>query len=115
MDDQELFATIRDELFTAVVGDVLDDMVRVIRTFRPLVISSRFTGTASDGHGQHQLAGYLTPLAFRAAADPRPAGPRLVVAAWRGPPRPAPRPAGTVAPLAAGLPPRERCALRTAR
>jgi LmbE family N-acetylglucosaminyl deacetylase len=50
--------------------DVLDDMVRVIRTFRPLVISSRFTGTASDGHGQHQLAGYLTPLAFRAAADP---------------------------------------------
>ncbi len=50
--------------------DVLGDMVRVIRTFRPLVIYSRFSGTPADGHGQHQMAGYLTPLAFKAAADP---------------------------------------------
>jgi LmbE family N-acetylglucosaminyl deacetylase len=49
---------------------VLGDMVRVIRTFRPLVVYSRFSGTPADGHGQHQLAGYLTPLAFKAAADP---------------------------------------------
>ena len=49
--------------------EVLDDMVRVIRTFRPLVVVSRFSGTAADGHGHHQLAGYLTPLAFRAAAS----------------------------------------------
>src|SRR5262245_15393196 len=49
---------------------VLGDMVRVIRTFRPLVIYSRFSGTPSDGHGQHQMAGYLTPLAFKAAGDP---------------------------------------------
>ena len=28
------------------------------------------SGTAADGHGHHQMAGYLTPLAFRAAADP---------------------------------------------
>jgi LmbE family N-acetylglucosaminyl deacetylase len=49
---------------------ILDDMVRVIRTFRPLVIYSRFSGTPADGHGQHQLAGYLTPIAFKAAADP---------------------------------------------
>ena len=49
--------------------EVLGDMVRVIRMFRPLVIHSRFAGSASDGHGQHQFAGYLTPLAFRAAAD----------------------------------------------
>lgn len=49
----------------------LGDMVQAIRTFRPLVIASRFSGTVADGHGQHQLAGYLTPLAFRAAADPR--------------------------------------------
>jgi LmbE family N-acetylglucosaminyl deacetylase len=47
--------------------DVLDDMVRVIRQFRPLVVVSRFSGTPADGHGHHQLAGYLTPLAFRAA------------------------------------------------
>jgi LmbE family N-acetylglucosaminyl deacetylase len=50
--------------------DVLGDMVRVIRMFRPLVIHSRFAGNENDGHGQHQFAGYLTPLAFRAAADP---------------------------------------------
>lgn len=49
---------------------VLGDMVRAIRTFRPLVIISRFTGTPADGHGHHQLAGYLTPKAFQAAADP---------------------------------------------
>jgi LmbE family N-acetylglucosaminyl deacetylase len=49
---------------------VLGDMVRVVRTFRPFVIYARFAGTPQDGHGQHQMAGYLTPLAFRAAADP---------------------------------------------
>jgi LmbE family N-acetylglucosaminyl deacetylase len=49
---------------------VLGDMVRAIRYFRPLVIISRFSGTPADGHGQHQLAGYLTPIAYKAAADP---------------------------------------------
>ncbi|MDQ3321060.1 MAG: NEW3 domain-containing protein [Acidobacteriota bacterium] len=49
---------------------VLADMVRAVRLFRPLVIVSRFTGTPADGHGHHQLAGYLTPIAFKAAADP---------------------------------------------
>ena len=49
---------------------VLSDMVRVIRTFRPLVIASQWTGTPSDGHGHHQTAGFLTPEAYRAAADP---------------------------------------------
>jgi LmbE family N-acetylglucosaminyl deacetylase len=50
--------------------DVLGDMVRTIRQYRPLVIYSRFSGTPADGHGQHQLVGKLTPLAFHAAADP---------------------------------------------
>jgi len=50
--------------------DTLGDMVRVIRMFRPLVIYSRFSGTPADGHGHHQEAGYLTPLAYKAAADP---------------------------------------------
>ena len=50
--------------------DTLGDYVRVIRMFRPLVIYSRFTGTPTDGHGHHQEAGYLTPLAYKAAADP---------------------------------------------
>jgi LmbE family N-acetylglucosaminyl deacetylase len=50
--------------------EVLEDMVRVIRRFRPLVVVSRWQGTPADGHGQHQFAGYLTPIALRAAADP---------------------------------------------
>ncbi|HQZ39790.1 MAG TPA: PIG-L family deacetylase [Vicinamibacterales bacterium] len=50
--------------------EVLGDMVRIIRQYRPLVVASRFSGTPADGHGQHQLAGTLTPLAFTAAADP---------------------------------------------
>ena len=47
----------------------LEDMVRVIRTFRPDVLVSRFQGSSRDGHGHHQAAGILTPEAFRAAAD----------------------------------------------
>jgi len=49
---------------------VLGDMVRAIREFRPTVIVSRWSGTPADGHGHHQFAGYLTPLALEAAADP---------------------------------------------
>lgn len=49
----------------------LRDMVRVIRTFRPDVIVSRFQGNERDGHGHHQASGILTREAFRAAADPR--------------------------------------------
>ena len=48
----------------------LADIVRVIRTFRPDVIVSRFQGNSNDGHGNHQAAGILTKEAFRAAADP---------------------------------------------
>jgi LmbE family N-acetylglucosaminyl deacetylase len=48
----------------------LADMVRVIRTLRPDVVASRFSGTPRDGHGHHQAVGILTPEAVRAAADP---------------------------------------------
>ncbi len=48
----------------------LADMVRVIRTFRPDVICTRFQGASRDGHGNHQASGILTREAFRAAADP---------------------------------------------
>jgi LmbE family N-acetylglucosaminyl deacetylase len=50
---------------------VLGDFVRVIRQFRPEIIVSRFSGTAGDGHGHHQVAGIITPEAFKAAADPK--------------------------------------------
>src|SRR5437899_2801645 len=48
----------------------LGDLVRVIRTFRPDVLTSRFSGTPRDGHGNHEASGVLTREAFRAAADP---------------------------------------------
>jgi LmbE family N-acetylglucosaminyl deacetylase len=65
------FSKTRDEAATKWnEHEVLGDMVRVIRMFRPLVLYSRFSGTTVDGHGHHQFAGYLTPLAFRAAGDP---------------------------------------------
>ena len=49
---------------------VLEDMVRVIRLNRPIVVVSRFHGTSRDGHGHHHAAGLLTPEAVAAAADP---------------------------------------------
>lgn len=61
-----------DETFQKWQGhDVaLADMVQVIRTFRPDVLVSRFSGTDRDGHGHHEAAGMLTQEAYKAAADP---------------------------------------------
>jgi LmbE family N-acetylglucosaminyl deacetylase len=75
---EQLFTTAYDFGFTKTMEEaatkwgeerILGDMVRAIRLYRPLVIVSRFSGTQADGHGQHQLAGKLTPLAYAAAAD----------------------------------------------
>ncbi|MGE5321528.1 MAG: PIG-L family deacetylase, partial [Actinomycetota bacterium] len=48
----------------------LGDVVRAIRTSRPDVVTSRFSGTPRDGHGHHQASAILAHEAFRAAADP---------------------------------------------
>src|SRR5215471_5800373 len=66
------FSKTPDETFKKWGGhDVaLADMVRVIRTYRPDVICTRFQGNSRDGHGNHQASGILTREAFRAAADP---------------------------------------------
>jgi LmbE family N-acetylglucosaminyl deacetylase len=45
------------------------DTVRAIRQFKPQVVISLWSGTPSDGHGQHQYSGYISPIAVRAAAD----------------------------------------------
>ena len=51
-------------------GDqVLEDMVRVIRTFRPHVVINGWGGV-HGGHGHHQASGLLTPKAVQLAADP---------------------------------------------
>jgi LmbE family N-acetylglucosaminyl deacetylase len=50
---------------------ILSDVVWIIRRFQPDVIVLRFTGTARDGHGQHQASAILGKEAFSAAADPK--------------------------------------------
>jgi LmbE family N-acetylglucosaminyl deacetylase len=47
----------------------MEDMVRVIRMFRPQVVINGWGGVRF-GHGQHQASGILTPQAVAAAADP---------------------------------------------
>jgi LmbE family N-acetylglucosaminyl deacetylase len=50
-------------------GDqVLEDMVRVIRAFRPNVVINGWGGV-HGGHGHHQASGLLTPRAVQLAAD----------------------------------------------
>ncbi len=50
-------------------GDaVLEDMVRVIREFRPNVVINNWGGVHT-GHGHHQLSGIWTPKAVALAAD----------------------------------------------
>ena len=43
---------------------ILSDVVWTIRRFRPDVIILRFSGTARDGHGQHQVSAMLGKEAF---------------------------------------------------
>jgi LmbE family N-acetylglucosaminyl deacetylase len=51
-------------------GVALEDLVRVIRTYRPDVVINGWGGVHS-GHGHHQASGILTPQAVAAAADPQ--------------------------------------------
>lgn len=48
---------------------LLEDVVRVIRRFRPQVIVSVWSGTERDGHGHHQVSGIVAREAFDAASD----------------------------------------------
>jgi LmbE family N-acetylglucosaminyl deacetylase len=67
-------------------GDqVLEDMVRVIRSFRPNIVINHWGGVHS-GHGHHQLSGIWTPKAVTLAADSN-AFPELLregLLAWTG-------------------------------
>lgn len=77
--DQQYFTSVVDYGFSKRLEEAFDkwgrenvlrDVVRIIRTERPLVIVSRFQGNERDGHGNHQTAGLLTQNAFEAAANP---------------------------------------------
>jgi LmbE family N-acetylglucosaminyl deacetylase len=50
---------------------VLGDIVWIIRRYRPDVVILCFSGTPSDGHGQHQASAILGKEAFEAAGDPK--------------------------------------------
>jgi LmbE family N-acetylglucosaminyl deacetylase len=50
--------------------ELLRDVVWVVRSFRPQIIVTVFSGTPADGHGQHQAAGIMAREAFEAAGDP---------------------------------------------
>ncbi len=50
---------------------VLADVVRVIRTFRPDVIITRFPTDGGGGHGHHTASAILAQEAFDLAGDPR--------------------------------------------
>ena len=49
--------------------ELLRDVVTVVRAFRPHVIVSVFSGTASDGHGQHTVSGIMAREAYEVAGD----------------------------------------------
>jgi LmbE family N-acetylglucosaminyl deacetylase len=49
-------------------GQVLEDMVRVIRSFRPAIVINHWGGVHT-GHGHHQASGMLTPKAVELAGD----------------------------------------------
>ena len=49
-------------------GQVLEDMVRVIRAFRPTIVINHWGGVHS-GHGHHQASGLLTTKAVQMAGD----------------------------------------------
>lgn len=72
-------------------GDaVLEDMVRVIRGFRPNIVINHWGGVHT-GHGHHQTSGIWTPEAVKLAADPtyhpemaRESTPDGVANPWKG-------------------------------
>ncbi len=47
---------------------LLNDMVKVVRAFRPQVIVAIFSGTPRDGHGQHQVSALLAKEVYETAA-----------------------------------------------
>ncbi len=47
---------------------LLEDVVTVVRAWRPQVIVAVFSGTPKDGHGQHQVSAILAKEAYESAA-----------------------------------------------
>lgn len=76
---QQFFSRVADYGFSKTIEEahekwgrerVMYDVVRAVRMYRPMIISSTFTGNITDGHGQHQVSGEAAQLAFKMAGDP---------------------------------------------
>ena len=48
---------------------LLNDVVTVMRAFRPHIVITTFSGTPRDGHGQHQISAIVARDAYNLAAD----------------------------------------------
>lgn len=60
-----------DEAFSHWPRDtLLADVVAAIRSYRPDIVISVWTGSTRDGHGQHQASGIIAREAVLAAGDP---------------------------------------------
>ncbi len=62
--------------------EVLSDMVRVIRAFRPDVLITRFSPSPGGTHGHHTASAVLAMEAFKLAGDPK-AFPEQDLAPWQ--------------------------------
>lgn len=62
--------------------EVLSDVVRIIRKFKPDVIITRFSPSPGGTHGHHTASTVLALEAFKAAADPK-AFPEQKLAPWQ--------------------------------
>lgn len=48
---------------------LLNDVVKVVRAFKPQIILAIFSGTPRDGHGQHQVSAILAREAYETSSD----------------------------------------------
>jgi LmbE family N-acetylglucosaminyl deacetylase len=76
---EQFFSRVADYGFSKTIDEahekwdhnrLLYDVVRAVRLYRPLVITSVFTGNITDGHGHHQASGEAAQLVFKMAGDP---------------------------------------------
>jgi len=76
---QQFFSRVADYGFSKTIEEahekwgrdrVLYDVVRAVRLYRPLIVTSVFVGGVTDGHGHHQVSGEAAQLVFKLAGDP---------------------------------------------
>ena len=73
---EQFFSRVADYGFSKTIDEahqqwgrdrVLYDVVRAVRMYRPMVITSVFTGNITDGHGHHQVSGEAAQEVFKLA------------------------------------------------